>query len=129
FFGKTGRGTPEHCGVQDRVDILTSTLGKALGGASGGFTVASQAVVDTLRQKSRPYLFSNTLPPVLVAASRACLELLGRTTELRDRLEANTHRFREAMTAAGFEIKPGIHPIVPIMLGDAKVAGEMARSL
>jgi glycine C-acetyltransferase len=129
FFGKTGRGTPEHCGVAGRVDILTSTLGKALGGASGGFTCASKKVVDLLRQRSRPYLFSNTLPPSLVSASIACVDLLSKTSELRDRLEANTKYFREQMTAAGFAIRPGVHPIVPIMLGDAKVAQEMARRM
>jgi glycine C-acetyltransferase len=129
FFGKTGRGTPEHCGVAGRVDILTSTLGKALGGASGGFTCSSKKVVDLLRQRSRPYLFSNTLPPALVAASIACIDLLARTSELRDRLEANTKYFREQMTAAGFAIRPGVHPIVPIMLGDARVAQEMARRM
>ena len=129
FFGKTGRGTAEHCGVAGRVDILTSTLGKALGGASGGFTCASKKVVDLLRQRSRPYLFSNTLPPALVAASIACIDLLARTSELRDRLEANTKYFREQMTAAGFAIRPGVHPLVPIMLGDARVAQEMARRM
>jgi glycine C-acetyltransferase len=129
FFGKTGRGTPEHCGVAGRVDLLTSTLGKALGGASGGFTCASKKVVDLLRQRSRPYLFSNTLPPALVSASIACLDLLSKTSELRDRLEENTRYFREQMTAAGFAIRPGVHPIVPIMLGDAKVAQEMARRM
>jgi glycine C-acetyltransferase len=129
FFGKTGRGTPEHCGVAGRVDILTSTLGKALGGASGGFTCASTKVVDLLRQRSRPYLFSNTLPPSLVAASIACVDLLSKTSELRDRLEANTKWFREQMTAAGFAIRPGVHPIVPIMLGDARVAQEMAKRM
>jgi glycine C-acetyltransferase len=129
FFGKTGRGTPEHCGVAGRVDILTSTLGKALGGASGGFTCASRKVVDLLRQRSRPYLFSNTLPPSLVAASIACLDLLSKTSELRDRLEANTKHFREQMTAAGFAIRPGVHPIVPIMLGDARLAQDMAKRM
>lgn len=129
FMGKTGRGTPEHCGVLGRIDILTSTLGKALGGASGGFTAARREVVEVLRQKSRPYLFSNTLAPPLVAASLACLDLLGKSTELRDRLERNTQRFRTAMTSAGFEIRKGIHPIVPIMLGDARLATEMARRL
>ena len=129
FVGKTGRGTPEHCGVQDRVDIITSTLGKALGGASGGFTSARQEIVDLLRQRSRPYLFSNTLAPSIVAASLACLELLSATTELRDKLEVNTMRFREGMSAAGFDIRPGVHPIVPIMLGDARLSMNMADAL
>jgi glycine C-acetyltransferase len=129
FFGKTGRGTPEHCGVAGKVDILTSTLGKALGGASGGFICASRKVVDLLRQRSRPYLFSNTLPPSLVAASIACIEMLSKTAELRDRLEANTRYFREQMTAAGFAIRPGVHPIVPIMLGDARLAQDMAKRM
>ena len=126
FVGKTGRGTHEHCGVQGRVDIITSTLGKALGGASGGFTAARKEIVDLLRQRSRPYLFSNTLAPPIVAASIACLDMLAGSTELRDRLEANTMRFREGMTAAGFDIRPGVHPIVPIMLGDARLSMEMA---
>jgi glycine C-acetyltransferase len=129
FFGKTGRGTPEHCGVAGRVDILTSTLGKALGGASGGFTCSSKRVVDLLRQRSRPYLFSNTLPPSLVAASIACIDLVSKTGELRDKLEANTAYFREKMTAAGFAIRPGVHPIVPIMLGDARLAQQMAARM
>jgi glycine C-acetyltransferase len=129
FFGPTGRGTPEHCGVGDRVDIITSTLGKALGGASGGFTTGRREIVQLLRQRSRPYLFSNTLPPAVVCASLTCLELLSRTTERRDRLAANTRWFREAMTHAGFRIRPGEHPIVPIMLGDARLARAMASDL
>ncbi len=129
FFGRTGRGTPEHCGVAGRVDIVTSTLGKALGGASGGFTAARREIVELLRQRSRPYLFSNTLPPALVSASLACVRLLSRTTERRDRLHANTVSFRRAMTDAGFDIKPGEHPIVPIMLGDARLAHRMAADL
>ncbi len=129
FVGKTGRGTPEHCGVQDRVDIITSTLGKALGGASGGFTSARQEIVDLLRQRSRPYLFSNTLPPPIVGAASACLDLLSSTTELRDRLEISTARFREGMTEAGFDIRPGVHAIVPVMLGDARLASGMADDL
>ncbi len=129
FFGPTGRGSIEHCGVMGRVDVLTSTLGKALGGASGGFTCARRPVVDLLRQRSRPYLFSNTLPPALVEASIACVELLSSTTALRDRLAENTARFRAAIAAAGFSIRPGVHPIVPIMLGDAKLAQDMARAL
>jgi glycine C-acetyltransferase len=129
FFGPTGRGTPEHCGVAGRVDIVTSTLGKALGGASGGFTAAHREVIALLRQRSRPYLFSNTLPPALVCASLACLELLSRTTALRDRLAANTRWFRHAMTEAGFRIRPGEHPIVPIMLGEARLAHDVATDL
>jgi glycine C-acetyltransferase len=129
FFGPTGRGTPEHCGVAGRVDIVTSTLGKALGGASGGFTASRAEVVTLLRQRSRPYLFSNTLAPALVCAALACLEILSDTRTHRDRLEANTRWFRRAMTAAGFAIRPGDHPIVPIMLGDARVAHEMAAAL
>ena len=128
-LGATGRGTPEHCGVQGRVDIVTSTLGKALGGASGGFTAARQEVVALLRQRSRPYLFSNTLAPALVCASLACLQMLDRSSVHRDRLAANTRWFREAMTQAGFAIRPGEHPIVPIMLGDARLAQEMAADL
>jgi glycine C-acetyltransferase len=129
FFGPTGRGTPEHCGVQDRVDIVTSTLGKALGGASGGFTAARRELVALLRQRSRPYLFSNTLPPALVCASLACLAMLDGSPVRRDLLAANTRWFREAMTAAGFAIRPGVHPIVPIMLGDARLAQQMAAEL
>jgi len=129
FFGPTGRGTPEHSGVAGRVDIVTSTLGKALGGASGGFTAARREIVALLRQRSRPYLFSNTLPPALVCASLACLELLSGTTARRDRLEASTRWFRRAMSEAGFQIRPGDHPIVPIMLGDAHLAHRMAGDL
>jgi glycine C-acetyltransferase len=133
-MGKTGRGTPEHCGVQGRIDILTTTFGKALGGASGGCTAARHDVTDMLRQRSRPYLFSNTLPPVVAGATLRALELLSRTTELRDRLEANTRDFRERMTGAGFEIRPGVHPIVPIMFTrfapeDAPLAQRFARAL
>lgn len=126
FVGKTGRGSIEHCGVMGRVDVITSTLGKALGGASGGFTTGRKEIVELLRQRSRPYLFSNTLPPALVAASQKAFELLSASTERRDRLEENTARFRTKMTAAGFQIRPGVHPIVPIMLGDARLATEMA---
>jgi glycine C-acetyltransferase len=126
FVGKTGRGSIEHCGVMGRVDVITSTLGKALGGASGGFTTGRKEIIELLRQRSRPYLFSNTLPPPLVAATLTALELLSASTERRDRLEANTARFRANMTAAGFQIRPGVHPIVPIMLGDARLATEMA---
>lgn len=129
FFGPTGRGTHEYHGVMDRIDVITSTLGKALGGAAGGFTAGRQEIVDVLRQRSRPYLFSNSVPPALVAASIACLDTLSRTTELRDRLEVNTKRFRAAMAGAGFAIKDGDHPIVPIMLGDARVATDMATRL
>jgi glycine C-acetyltransferase len=129
FFGPTGRGTAEHCGVAGRVDIVTSTLGKALGGASGGFTASRREIVALLRQRSRPYLFSNTLAPALVCAALACLEMLSETTARRDRLEANTRWFRRAMTEAGFAIRPGDHPIVPIMLGDARLAHQMAADL
>ncbi len=129
FLGPTGRGTPEHCGVAGRVDIVTSTLGKALGGASGGFTAGRAEAVALLRQRSRPYLFSNTLPPALVCSALAGLALLSRSTALRDRLAANTRWFRQAMTAAGFGLRPGEHPIVPIMLGDARLAHRMAADL
>ena len=129
FFGPTGRGTPEHCGVAGRIDIITSTLGKALGGASGGFTASRREVVALLRQRSRPYLFSNSLPPTLVCAALACLEMLSETTAHRDRLADNTRWFRRAMTEAGFKIRAGEHPIVPIMLGDARVAHQMATDL
>ena len=129
FFGPTGRGTPEHCGVAGRIDIITSTLGKALGGASGGFTASRREVVALLRQRSRPYLFSNSLPPTLVCAALACLELLSETTAHRDRLADNTRWFRRAMTEAGFKIRAGEHPIVPIMLGDARLAQQMAADL
>ncbi len=129
FIGKTGRGTAEHCGAMGRVDIITSTLGKALGGASGGFTAAKQEIVDLLRQRSRPYLFSNTVAPVVTGASLAVIDLLSETTELRDKLEANTKRFRTGMTEAGFDIKPGEHPIVPIMLYNAKLSQDIARDM
>jgi len=129
FFGPTGRGTPEYCGVLERVDLVTSTLGKALGGASGGFTAGRREAVALLRQHSRPYLFSNTLAPAIVCATLACLEMLAETTGRRDRLEANTRRFRQSMTEAGFDIRAGVHPIVPIMLGDARRAQELAADL
>jgi glycine C-acetyltransferase len=134
FMGKTGRGTWEHCGVGGRIDIITTTFGKALGGASGGCIAGRRAVIELLRQRSRPYLFSNTLPPVVAGATLRALELLSQTTELRDRLEANTRQFRERMTAAGFEIRPGVHPIVPIMFSrfapdDAPLAQRFARAL
>lgn len=129
FMGKTGRGVHELCNVMDRVDIITGTLGKALGGASGGFTSGRKEVIDMLRQKSRPYLFSNTVAPSVVGASIAILDMLSETTALRDKLEENTKYFREKITAAGFDIKPGIHPIVPIMLYDAVLAQKMAARM
>lgn len=129
FMGATGRGSAEHHGVMDKVDVFTSTLGKALGGGSGGFTTGRQEIIDLLRQRSRPYLFSNTLPPPLVAASIQVFEMLSRSTELRDKLESNTRYFRENMTQAGFDIKPGTHPIVPVMLYDAPLAQEFANRL
>ena len=129
FIGKTGRGTPEYHGVMDRVDIITSTFGKALGGASGGFTSGRKEIIDILRQRSRPYLFSNTLAPGVAAAVFKALETLSASTELRDRLARNTAYFRDGMTRAGFKLNPGDHPIVPIMLGDAKTAVEMADAM
>jgi glycine C-acetyltransferase len=129
FLGKTGRGTHEYRGVMGKIDIITGTLGKALGGASGGFTSGRKEVIEILRQRSRPYLFSNTLAPSIVGASIAVLELLSETTDLRDKLEFNTKYFREKMTLAGFDIKPGDHPIVPIMLYDAVVAQTFAARL
>jgi len=129
FLGKTGRGTHEYRGVMGRIDIITGTLGKALGGASGGFTSGKKEIIDMLRQKSRPYLFSNTLAPSIVGGSIAVLEMLTEKTELRDKLESNTQYFRKKMTAAGFDIKPGDHPIVPIMLYDAVLAQTMAAKL
>ncbi len=129
FLGKTGRGTHEHHNVMGRVDIITGTLGKALGGASGGFTSGPKEVINMLRQRSRPYLFSNTLAPSIVGASIAVLDMLSETTDLRDKLEENTKYFREKMTAAGFDIKPGVHPIVPIMLYEATLAQEFAAQL
>lgn len=129
FVGATGRGTAEHCGVMDRVDIVTGTFGKALGGASGGFTASRREVVSLLRQRSRPYLFSNTVAPSIVGAAIAALDLLTASTALRDKVMANALRFREGMQKAGFTIKPGIHPIVPVMLGDARLAGDMAAAL
>ncbi|SDK75590.1 2-amino-3-ketobutyrate coenzyme A ligase [Pedobacter sp. ok626] len=129
FIGKTGRGTHEHFNVMDRVDIITGTLGKALGGASGGFTAGKKEIIDMLRQRSRPYLFSNTLAPAIAGASVAVLDMLSETTDLRDKLEANTKYFREKMTDAGFDIKPGVHPIVPVMLYDAKLAQEFAAKM
>ena len=129
FIGRTGRGTPEHCGVQGRVDLLSSTLGKALGGSAGGFVAAKAGIVALLRQRSRPYFFSNTVAPPIVAATLAVFDLIAGSTALRDKLEANTKWFREQMTKAGFQIRPGIHPIVPIMLGDAKLAQTFAKEL
>ena len=129
FLGKTGRGTHEHCGVMGKIEIITGTLGKALGGASGGFTSGKKEIIEMLRQRSRPYLFSNTLAPSIVGASIAVLDMLSETTELRDKLEYNTTYFREKMTAAGFDITPGVHPIVPLMLYDANVAQEMAARM
>lgn len=129
FMGKTGRGVHELCGVMDRIDIITGTLGKALGGASGGFTSGKKEIIDMLRQRSRPYLFSNTVAPAVVGASIAVLDMLSETTELRDKLEANTLYFREKMTAAGFDIKPGTHPICPVMLYDAVLAQKFAARM
>jgi len=129
FMGKTGRGVHEFCGVMDRVDIITGTLGKALGGASGGFTSGKKEIIDILRQRSRPYLFSNTLAPSIVGASIAVIDMLSENTELRDKLEDNTKYFREKMTEAGFDIKPGEHAIVPIMLYDAVLSQNMAAKL
>lgn len=129
FLGKTGRGTHEYRGVMGRIDIITGTLGKALGGASGGFTSGKKEVIEMLRQRSRPYLFSNTVAPSIVGASIAVLDMLTETTELRDKLEYNTKYFRQHMTAAGFDIKPGDHPIVPIMLYDAVMAQNFAAKL
>ncbi|HSN07439.1 MAG TPA: glycine C-acetyltransferase [Hanamia sp.] len=129
FIGKTGRGTPEYRGVTGKIDIITSTLGKALGGANGGFTSGKKETIEMLRQRSRPYLFSNTLAPNIVVASIAVFDMLSETTDLHDKLEANTKYFREKMTEAGFDIKPGVHPIVPIMLYDAVLSQKFAARL
>jgi len=129
FVGKTGRGTHEHCGVMGRVDIITSTLGKALGGAMGGFTSGKKEIIDMLRQRSRPYLFSNSLAPAIVGAATKVIDLLSDTTHLRDKLEENTSYFRAKMTAAGFDIKEGVHAIVPVMLYDAKLSQIMSDKL
>lgn len=129
FIGRTGRGVHEHCGVMGKVDIITGTLGKALGGASGGFTSGRKEIIAMLRQRSRPYLFSNTLAPSITGASIAVLDMLTETTALRDKLEYNTRYFRKAMTDAGFDIKPGEHPIVPVMLYDAKLAQTFAATM
>jgi glycine C-acetyltransferase len=129
FMGKTGRGTHEHHNVMGKIDIITGTLGKALGGASGGFTSGRKEIIDMLRQRSRPYLFSNTLAPAITGASIAVLDMLSETTDLRDKLENNTQYFRQKMTEAGFDIKPGVHPIVPVMLYDAKLAQQFAAKM
>ncbi len=129
FLGPKGRGSHEYCGVMGRIDMITGTFGKALGGASGGFTSGRKEIVELLRQRSRPYLFSNTVAPAVVAGSLKAVELLEESTELRDRLEANTRHFRTRMTEKGFQIRPGDHPIVPIMLGDARLAQQMAANL
>jgi glycine C-acetyltransferase len=129
FMGKTGRGVHELCGVMGRIDIITGTLGKALGGASGGFTSGKKEIVDMMRQRSRPYLFSNTVAPSVVGASIAVLDMLSETTALRDKLEENTMYFREKMTAAGFDIKPGTHPICPVMLYDPVLAQKFAARM
>jgi len=129
LVGGTGRGTHEHCGVMGRVDIITSTLGKALGGALGGFTSGRKEIIDMLRQRSRPYLFSNSLAPSIVGAATKVVDLLSNTTDLRDKLEENTKYFRAKMTDVGFDIKEGVHPIVPVMLYDAKLAQEMSNKL
>ena len=129
FFGPTGRGSVEHCDVIDNVDIITSTLGKALGGASGGFTSGKADVIDMLRQKSRPYLFSNTVAPAIVSASIAVIDILEKSTELRDQLEENTKYFRYRIQALGYDVKEGVHPITPIMLYDAQVAKKLSESL
>ena len=133
FIGKTGRGTPEYRGVMGKIDIITGTFGKALGGASGGFISGRQELIDIYRQRARPYLFSNTLAPAVAGASAEVIDLLSETTELRDKLEANTKYFRDKMTEAGFDIPKGVHPITPIMLGkfenDAKLSQDMAKDL
>jgi glycine C-acetyltransferase len=129
FVGSTGRGVPEHCGVQSRVDIITGTLGKALGGASGGFTSGRKEIIEMLRQRSRPYLFSNTVAPAIVGASLQVFDILSQSTELRDTLHKNTQYFREKMTAAGFDIPTGTHPITPVMLYDAPLAQKFAEKM
>ena len=129
FFGPTGRGSIEYCNVMGKVDIVTSTLGKALGGASGGFTSGRQEIIDMLRQRSRPYLFSNTVAPSIITASIEVLDIISKNTELRDKVEENTTYFRSKMSTAGFIIKEGIHPIVPIMLGNAKLSQEIAKDM
>jgi glycine C-acetyltransferase len=129
FIGKTGRGTPEHCKVMKRVDIITSTMGKAMGGAAGGFTTGKKSMVDLLRQRSRPYLFSNALPPMICGATLAVLEMLSSTTELRDRLEENTKYFRSQLGKIGLKVLEGTHPITPVMFGEAKLASDVARDM
>jgi len=129
FMGEHGRGTPEYCGVMDRVDILTGTLGKALGGASGGYTSGRKKIIEWLRQRSRPYLFSNTLAPSIASASIKVIDLLESQNHLRQKLQDNSRYFREKMTALGFNLVPGSHPIIPVMLGDAKVAQEFAKKM
>jgi len=129
FVGKNGRGTPEHCGVEGRIDIITGTLGKALGGASGGYTCAAKPVVEWLRQRSRPYLFSNTLAPVIAAASLKVFDIIENGADLRERLYANAALFREKMQKLGFDLVPGEHPIIPVMLGEAKLAQDMAARM
>ena len=129
FVWPNGRGAAVHCGVQDRIDIFTSTLGKALGGGTGGFTAARQPVIDLLRQRSRPYLFSNSIAPCVAAAGVTAIDLLSKSGDLRQKLNANTRRFRERMTAAGFDIRPGTHPIAPIMLYDAALAHRLAAAM
>jgi glycine C-acetyltransferase len=128
-MGAQGRGTPEHCGVADRVDILTGTLGKALGGATGGYTAARRPIVEWLRQRSRPYLFSNSIPPLVAATTLRVLDLIENQPELRERLADNTRRFRQGLEEAGFRLRPGEHPIIPVMLGDAALATRMAERL
>ncbi|PIR18409.1 MAG: glycine C-acetyltransferase [Deltaproteobacteria bacterium CG11_big_fil_rev_8_21_14_0_20_49_13] len=129
FIGKTGRGTPEHCGVMKRVDVITSTMGKALGGASGGFTSGKKEMIELLRQRSRPYLFSNTLAPTITAVSIEVFKMLSRSTSLRDKLEESTQYFRNGLKRSGLTIKEGVHPIVPIMFGDAKLAADVSRDM
>jgi glycine C-acetyltransferase len=129
FIGPNGRGTAEHFGVLDRVDIITSTLGKCLGGAAGGFTCASAEIVDILRQRSRPYLFSNALPPPIACAAWKAVDLIAQSREIRDCVHANARQLRSALESAGFKIKPGQHPILPVMLGDAALATRMADRL
>jgi glycine C-acetyltransferase len=129
FVGKTGRGTPEHCGVMDRVDIITSTMGKAMGGAAGGFTTGKKKLVEFLRQRSRPYLFSNALPPMICAATLETLKMVSKATDLRDRLEENTKYFRKTLVDSGLKVLEGAHPIVPVMFGDAKLASDVAQGM
>ncbi|MCK4676316.1 MAG: aminotransferase class I/II-fold pyridoxal phosphate-dependent enzyme, partial [Gammaproteobacteria bacterium] len=129
FMGKKGRGIHEYCGVMDRVDIITGTFGKALGGASGGYTSGRKEIIDMLRQRSRPYLFSNTVAPAICAATIKVLDMLSASTALRDKLQQNTQYFRKGMQAAGFEVDEGDHPIVPVMLGDASLAQKMSQKL